>query len=781
MANTRFKTENGLLVTGSNSHFFADVYVGNTDYDYISNPSVGSNLYVYGDLLYVAGNLHVIGNQIITGDVEYNINIIPSQNGLDLGSPTYKFDAHLANVIIYGYLNPSSNGIPLGTTTKRWDIFANSINATGQATIEGAVNLSNTVSIGGATTIANTLNVTRSVIFSNTLAVTGNVNFSNTITITGNSNMSNTLNVTGAVTLANTLTVVGNTNIQGSLTVNRSVTFSNTLTVVGNVNFSNTLTVVGNVNISNTLIVGGNTIFNSNVTFSNNVTFNQNITLPGNVNFTNIQISNNLSIGGNLIANGSLHIINGNVNFDSATLFVDSVNGRVGVGTSTPDTKLQVSGAANVTGRIYGGSLSVAGAGNVGGLLGVQGGIDVTGTANVSSFLRVGQRSSQVNGVFVNNSTIILGNTNVYSALDESSLQIISRNEVSPGVNGLGQIRILANSYNGYIALDGTAMYVGHNSANRLLSFNINESPKLQLKANNEHTLTGNLSVSGIISGNATGLTSVNWVESYVNDNDTQIAVYNSPNVWRDGGTYTSTIPTGIDTVDIYLYAEYLVTETSVRGRSTYVQSASGGPVSVSGVNVSGSYVDGAGDTIAGSSLGGTVGGFSTGIVYTAVVQDTQGGPGNPELRYRILRNNIEIFISDWTQVSTAGAFAYTLTSVRDGNPTVGASSSYKIQYQWRSVEDRPGINTGSVTSTAGSRIIYGSGTNWAAFVGSKLQIRFGGTTYEIREVIQSNIIELETAAVGTYGGTSFTILDPAKYLQAYQNRLVMNFTGYRT
>ena len=54
MANTRFKAENGILVTGANSIFMQQV-------------QVNANLTVNSDLLYVGGNLYVQGDQIISG------------------------------------------------------------------------------------------------------------------------------------------------------------------------------------------------------------------------------------------------------------------------------------------------------------------------------------------------------------------------------------------------------------------------------------------------------------------------------------------------------------------------------------------------------------------------------------------------------------------------------------------------------------------------------------------------------------------------------------------
>ena len=69
-------------------------------------------------------------------------------------------------------------------------------------------------------------------------------------------------------------------------------------------------------------------------------------------------VSGTANISGNATIGGSLSIvggttIGGNVAFDTDTLFIDSVNNRVGILTTTPNAPLQVNGAANVQGAAY--------------------------------------------------------------------------------------------------------------------------------------------------------------------------------------------------------------------------------------------------------------------------------------------------------------------------------------------------------------------------------------------------------------------------------------------
>lgn len=147
MANTRFKTENSLLVTGESDSEFQTptLFSANVNVNsavmivngalIVGNTSVGgtSDLTVTGNLL-VSGNL-VYSNTSVSG------GLTPLTDGDDLGNPSYKFDAFFANVNVYGYLNPSGNTIPLGNSTARWVISANSLNLTGDITSTGNVTI----------------------------------------------------------------------------------------------------------------------------------------------------------------------------------------------------------------------------------------------------------------------------------------------------------------------------------------------------------------------------------------------------------------------------------------------------------------------------------------------------------------------------------------------------------------------------------------------------------------------------------------------------------------
>ena len=61
----------------------------------------------------------------------------------------------------------------------------------------------------------------------------------------------------------------------------------------------------------------------------------------------NVTVTNNLSVSGTVSSTGAITFdggVSGDVNFDSGTLYVDATNNRVGIGTSSPHTELNVQG-----------------------------------------------------------------------------------------------------------------------------------------------------------------------------------------------------------------------------------------------------------------------------------------------------------------------------------------------------------------------------------------------------------------------------------------------------
>ena len=98
MANTSFKAENGLSVTG------------NSQFDYTSK--FNANVTIEADQWYIGGNLYVTGTRVFVGGNVAAADILAGISGLKLGNSTYQWDGYLSNVYVYGtLLNPVGNTV----------------------------------------------------------------------------------------------------------------------------------------------------------------------------------------------------------------------------------------------------------------------------------------------------------------------------------------------------------------------------------------------------------------------------------------------------------------------------------------------------------------------------------------------------------------------------------------------------------------------------------------------------------------------------------------------
>ena len=79
----------------------------------------------------------------------------------------------------------------------------------------------------------------------------------------------------------------------------------------------------------------------------------------------------------------------------------------------------------------------------------------------------------------------VIGNTQLYG-----TVVVGDNTDISPTANGAGQLHIDANGYTPYIAADGTALYIGHNSAARDLILQTDETDRLVIDG-----ATGNVGI----------------------------------------------------------------------------------------------------------------------------------------------------------------------------------------------------------------------------------------------------------------------------------------------
>ncbi len=208
MANTRFKTENSLLVTGESDSQFDTPTLFN------SNVSVNSAVLIVNGALIVGNaagggvsDLSVSGDLLVSGNLVYTNTSVeggltPAVDGDDLGNPSFRFDGFFANVNVYGYLNPSSNTIPLGNSSSRWAVSANTLNLTGDITSTANITVNTTAfKVGSSGQVA-----INTATFADALNVNGSTNVNGDITATGN--VSAAMVKSGAAyTITNTATI----------------------------------------------------------------------------------------------------------------------------------------------------------------------------------------------------------------------------------------------------------------------------------------------------------------------------------------------------------------------------------------------------------------------------------------------------------------------------------------------------------------------------------------------------------------------------------------------
>lgn len=342
-----------------------------------------------------------------------------------------------------GDMIPETDQFSLGTASKRWNLYG------------FTANLASTLTANGATTLANTLTVTGAATFQNTASVQGTASFQNTVTITGQANLSANLNVSGSETVTGTLSVTGNSSLtNGILTVNtNSGTNANTVAISSaNVNIDAGVLFVDSVNNR----VGIN---NTAPGVALRVTGALDVSTSANVQGS-ANVAGALGVAGQLsITNASVtHAISGNVAFDSSTLFVDSVNNRVGINNTTPTAALEVAGdiraSANLTGTNINGTNFVSN----------SSGLYHTGTVNAVSFT-TSKTISNTTGFYPTSNNTPLGNTTARWDLFASTLSlagaIVTGNSTANVITGNNYVS--ANSTT--LTLTGTVTVTANSTA----------------------------------------------------------------------------------------------------------------------------------------------------------------------------------------------------------------------------------------------------------------------------------------------------------------------------
>ena len=164
------------------------------------------------------------------------------------------------------------------------------------------------------------------------LGYTANIS-SNTLNVLSNTVINTTsvgINVATFTATGNTTFNVGNTS-NPSLVLSGNTTYG-LLNVVGANAYINTASFY----VASVSSITGNTVIKSNSSITA-------ISVSGDGSVTNTTIGGDLlTVAANITATGTSHAIGGNVAFDSNTLFIDSVNNRVGIFTGAPEYAFHV-------------------------------------------------------------------------------------------------------------------------------------------------------------------------------------------------------------------------------------------------------------------------------------------------------------------------------------------------------------------------------------------------------------------------------------------------------
>ena len=350
-----------------------------------------------------------------------------------------------------GTFIPAADQRSLGNTVNRWNLIGYS------------ANLASTLTVTGATSLQDTLAVTRTISGGNT-------------TITGFANV--TTSVNSALLTVGTSFIANTTGAFHTGTIN-----SSSFTTSGLV--GNTTALVAT---SNTVLLGNNT--GRFVLSGNTGDFSGQLTVSGNT-----------ALSGNTTLSGELQTISGNVNFDSGTLFVDSINNRIGIGISTPAVSLDVSGSANVSLGVNSSSFTIGSS-----LVANTTGVYHTGTVNAAS-LTVGSN-------FVANSTTITS-TGIANLTNSTSSIRVGNSSVNSFVNSssvLTSVGVFNTSANvgSNVGVSTSGIQIGNSIAN------LNANSILISVANSSST--ANISPTGFVVGsfNANNSTMTVNVGSFV-------------------------------------------------------------------------------------------------------------------------------------------------------------------------------------------------------------------------------------------------------------------------
>ena len=206
MADTRFKIENGLTVSGANT-ILRDTL------------EVNANTYVRGDLLFVSGDFFIGGNIQYTNTSIAGDLVPTTATGIALGNTSRRFEGFFVNISVSGAATPTANGGSLGNTSNRWFAYTTNIDATGQLTLAGNVAVNTNALVVDASNKRVGVNMTPA--GSNTLSVNGPTFVNGPIIVNGSITSVGGLSATGTSIAFGNAAIYSNTatGTTGSITI----------------------------------------------------------------------------------------------------------------------------------------------------------------------------------------------------------------------------------------------------------------------------------------------------------------------------------------------------------------------------------------------------------------------------------------------------------------------------------------------------------------------------------------------------------------------------------
>ena len=514
--------------------------------------SVTANAKVTAALIQVATNLSIanltavdlkIGTSVVNNTVvAAGANVIANTTAIFIGNT-------IANAVVNSILIQVANSSHIANLTPIDLTLGTTIVNTSLIQVGTAAVLNTSAIKIGAATNAVTTNTTailmgNSSVFStiNSTTFTGTANNASYLGTQLPSYYNDATNLTGTVPAARLPT--GNATHIGGLQIVDSVT-NTSITVTATANSVKTAYDAGISAYTNAIAYSGNAaaayanaVANAMANVSANYAAKAGATFSGAVAVGNTLSSGNTSITGSLTATT-------NVNFNSGTLFVDSVTNRVGIGNTAPDAALKVTGAANISGNLsIGGNFTVNGTFTTVGTTTASG--DFVPSTNNSYSL--GNTTFRWANVYVNNA--IMGN--IASAVNFIGTTVNATANISVGANvvaNLTSVKVgdatnysfISNSVvettgNVYltsgivvvganVTMNTTTMNIGNTSANTIAN-------SIVIRISDSSTnVAANLTPTGLWFGNST-------VNAIVNSTVFTGTAYNSGNLNSQPASY---------------------------------------------------------------------------------------------------------------------------------------------------------------------------------------------------------------------------------------------------